>query len=77
MTFKICVEDLPSLTAPLEKCIQTISWSSVGSGVEVVVGAGVVGEVEGVEGDGVVADEQATSPETQVSCPSTNRSGQD
>ena len=78
MTFKICVENLPSLTAPSALLIQTISWSSAGAGVEVVVGAGVVGVVEGVEGDGVgvVADEQATSPETQVSCPSTSKSEQ-
>ena len=66
---KICEENLPSFTSPLKKSIQTISWSSAGAGVGVVVCAGVVGVVEGVGGNGVgvVADEQATSPETQVS----------
>ena len=79
MTLKICVENLPSLTAPSLSLIQTISWSSAGAGVEVVVGAGVVGVVEGVEGDGVgvAADEQAISPEIQFSWPSTSKFEQD
>ena len=79
MTLKICVENLPSLVAPVFQSIQTISWSSAGAGVEVVVGAGVVGVVEGVEGDGVgvAADEQAISPEIQFSLPSTSKFEQD
>ena len=78
MLLKICKENLPNFTAPLKKSIQTISWSSAGAGVGVVVWAGVVGVVGGVEGDGVgvVADEQATSPETQASCPFTRKSEQ-